>query len=119
MILKIFRHHALGLKRTSTGFNISVPKYNPASLQAFSWIGHDLSESALALLKNYNDPAKNVADKSYPVVTANMTYPDLDAMAAKDESQFNSGQRLLLDGIFSPRCRSHFYECRYVWNSRT
>ncbi|KAJ7110578.1 hypothetical protein C8R44DRAFT_633913 [Mycena epipterygia] len=76
-------HHALGLKKTLTGFNISVPQYNPASLQAFSWIGHDLSASALALLKCYTDPSKNVSGKSYPVVTANMTYPDLAAMAAK------------------------------------
>ncbi|KAJ7912411.1 hypothetical protein B0H13DRAFT_2007472 [Mycena leptocephala] len=71
------------LKKTDTGFTISVPKYSPTSLQAFSWVGHDVGQSALALLKNYTDPSKNVSGKVYPVVTAQMTFPDLAAMIAK------------------------------------
>ncbi|KAJ7123608.1 hypothetical protein C8R44DRAFT_840549 [Mycena epipterygia] len=71
------------LTKTPTGFNISIAKYSPTSLQAFSWIGRDLSGSVLALLKNYTDPSKSVSGKSYPVVTANMTLPDLAAMTAK------------------------------------
>jgi hypothetical protein len=75
------------LKKTDTGFTISVPKYSPTSLQAFSWVGHDVGQSALALLKNYTDPSKNVSGKVYPVVTAQMTFPDLAAMIAKGASQ--------------------------------
>ncbi|KAJ6585549.1 hypothetical protein B0H19DRAFT_1110029 [Mycena capillaripes] len=71
------------LKKTPTGFNISIPKYNASALQAFTWIGHDLSEATLVLLKNYTDPSKNVLGKAYPVVTAIMTYPDLTAMVSK------------------------------------
>ncbi|KAJ7912405.1 NAD(P)-binding protein [Mycena leptocephala] len=71
------------LKKTDTGFTISVPKYSPTSLQAFSWVGHDVGQSALALLKSYSDPSKNVSGKAYPVVTAQMTFPDLAAMIAK------------------------------------
>ncbi|KAJ7123632.1 hypothetical protein C8R44DRAFT_875815 [Mycena epipterygia] len=55
------------LNKTATGFDISVPNYNPASLEAFSWIGHDLGESESHTLFN----------------TANMTFPDLVAMIAK------------------------------------
>ncbi|KAJ7101846.1 hypothetical protein C8R43DRAFT_1047739 [Mycena crocata] len=71
------------LNKTPTGFNISIPKYNPASLQAFSWITHDVREAALALLKNYDNPSKSVSGKAYPVVTANMTYPELAALTEK------------------------------------
>ncbi|KAJ7490657.1 hypothetical protein FB451DRAFT_1552296 [Mycena latifolia] len=73
------------LKKMPTGFNISIPKYSPTSpsRQAFTWVGHDVAESALALLKNYTDPSKSVSGKSYPVVTAEMPYPNLAAMTAK------------------------------------
>ncbi|KAF7336146.1 NmrA domain-containing protein [Mycena venus] len=71
------------LEKTPTGFNIGIPKYDPTSLQAFTWIGRDLAASTLALLKSYTDPAKNVNGKSYPVITANMTYPNLAAMVSK------------------------------------
>ncbi|KAJ7123602.1 hypothetical protein C8R44DRAFT_704207 [Mycena epipterygia] len=79
----LWTHPMRFLQKTPTGFNITVPKYNPASLEAFSWIGHDLGESVLALLKSYTDSTKGVLGKSYPVVTANMTFPDLVAMIAK------------------------------------
>ncbi|KAJ7092098.1 hypothetical protein C8R43DRAFT_908204 [Mycena crocata] len=71
------------LNKTSMGFNISIPKYSPTSLQAFVWITHHVRESALALLKNYDNPAKSVSGKAYPVVTKNMTYPDIAALTAK------------------------------------
>ncbi|KAJ7765277.1 NmrA-like domain-containing protein [Mycena metata] len=61
------------LKKTSTGFNITLPKYSPTAVSAFTWIGHDLGEAALAVLKNYEDPSKEVSGKSYPVVTAQLT----------------------------------------------
>ncbi|KAJ7123630.1 hypothetical protein C8R44DRAFT_620558 [Mycena epipterygia] len=71
------------LKKTPTGFNISAPNYSPTSLHPLTWIGHDLGESVLALLKNYTDPAKSVLGRVYPVVTASITYPDTAAMIAK------------------------------------
>lgn len=76
------------LKKTATGFNIGIPKYSPTALQAHTWVGHDVGEAALALLKNYSDPAKGVSGKSYPVVTANMTYPDVAAMISKGGTDF-------------------------------
>ncbi|KAF8193849.1 hypothetical protein K438DRAFT_1588502 [Mycena galopus ATCC 62051] len=72
-----------GLKKTPTGFDMSIPKYTTTALQAFSWIGHDVGESVLALLKNYTDPSKNIYGKAYPVVTGYMTYPELAAMISK------------------------------------
>ncbi|KAF7364729.1 NmrA domain-containing protein [Mycena venus] len=71
------------LKKTPSGFNISIPKYSPTALQAFTWVGHDVSESTLAMLKSYTDPSKNISGKSYPVITATMSYTDLAAMIAK------------------------------------
>jgi hypothetical protein len=71
------------LRETVIGFDICVPKYSPTACMSFTWVEHDVSESALALLKSYTDPAKNVLGKSYPVVTASMTYPNLAAVISK------------------------------------
>ncbi|KAJ7772970.1 hypothetical protein DFH07DRAFT_952941 [Mycena maculata] len=72
------------LKKTSTGFNITAPgNYSPTSLKAFSWVQRDVGESALTLLKNYTDLTKNISGKSYPVITALMTFPDLVTMISK------------------------------------
>ncbi|KAJ7021690.1 hypothetical protein C8F04DRAFT_1313548, partial [Mycena alexandri] len=71
------------LKKTSTGFNITLPKYNPTAISAFTWIGHDLGEATLAVLKSYTDPSKEVSGKSYPVVTAQLTWPALAAMTSQ------------------------------------
>ncbi|KAJ7751739.1 hypothetical protein DFH07DRAFT_825976 [Mycena maculata] len=67
---------------TSTGFDISIP-YNPTSLQRFTWVQHDVGEAVLALLKSYTDPSKSVSGKTYPVITAAITFPDLAARVAK------------------------------------
>ncbi|KAJ7621870.1 hypothetical protein DFH06DRAFT_1009680 [Mycena polygramma] len=75
------------LQKTATGFNITVPKYSPTQLEAWTWVEHDVGESVLALIKSYTDPSKNVSGRSYPVVTANLTYPDLAAMASKGQLQ--------------------------------
>ncbi|KAJ6464676.1 hypothetical protein C8R47DRAFT_991934 [Mycena vitilis] len=71
------------LQKTASGFNITVPKYSPTQLEAWTWVEHDVGESVLALFKSYTDPSKNVSGRSYPVVTANLAYPDLAAMASK------------------------------------
>ncbi|KAF7340689.1 NmrA domain-containing protein [Mycena sanguinolenta] len=71
------------MKQTDTGFNITVPKYTPTARQSFTWVGHDVGESTLALLKNYADPSKKISGKAYPVVTANMTFPDVATMISK------------------------------------
>ncbi|KAJ7330341.1 hypothetical protein DFH08DRAFT_882414 [Mycena albidolilacea] len=71
------------LKKTDTGLNITVPKFTPTARQSFTWVGHDVGESTLALLKNYTDSSKNISGKAYPVVTANMSFPDLAAIISK------------------------------------
>ncbi|KAJ7641255.1 hypothetical protein FB45DRAFT_899778 [Roridomyces roridus] len=64
---------------TSPGYTISVPKYTPTALEAHTWVSHDVGEAALALLKNYDNPnlPSSISGKSYPVVTANLSYTDL------------------------------------------
>ncbi|KAJ6548803.1 hypothetical protein B0H19DRAFT_193977 [Mycena capillaripes] len=69
------------MKPTPSGFNIGIPKYSPTAQQAFTWVGHDVGEAALALFKSYT--SKDVSGKVYPVVTARMTFPELAAMISK------------------------------------
>ncbi|KAJ6510998.1 hypothetical protein C8R45DRAFT_892494 [Mycena sanguinolenta] len=71
------------MKKTDTGFSISISAYSPTARQSFTWVGNDVGESTLALLKNYTDSSKNISGKVYPVVTANMTFPDLAALISK------------------------------------
>ncbi|KAJ7738391.1 hypothetical protein B0H16DRAFT_1424930 [Mycena metata] len=71
------------LKKTPTGFNISIPKYSPTALQAFTWVENNVPEATITLLKNYDDPSRDISGKVYPVVTATMSYPDLAGMIAK------------------------------------
>ncbi|KAJ7626834.1 NAD(P)-binding protein [Roridomyces roridus] len=72
------------LKKTPAGkLDMSHPLYDTASLQAWTWVGRDVGQAALALFKNYDDPDKKVSGKVYPVVTANMTYPELAALVGK------------------------------------
>ncbi|KAJ7094241.1 hypothetical protein C8R43DRAFT_1092448 [Mycena crocata] len=71
------------LKKTATGFSVTMPHSRPTDLQTFSWIERDLPAAALALLKNYTDPTKNVSGKSYPIVNARISYGELAAETAK------------------------------------
>ena len=73
------------MKKTDTGFNISIPTYSPTARQSFTWVGNDVGESTLALLKNYTDSSKNISGKAYPVVTANMTFPELATTISKGQ----------------------------------
>ncbi|KAJ7499578.1 hypothetical protein FB451DRAFT_1014336 [Mycena latifolia] len=71
------------LKKTATGFDISIPHYNATEREAFTWVERDVAAAVLALLKNYTDLSKNISGKSYPVVNATLSYAELTAMTAK------------------------------------
>ncbi|KAJ7499579.1 hypothetical protein FB451DRAFT_1429476 [Mycena latifolia] len=71
------------LRKTSTGFDVAVPNFSATDRWALTWIDRDLPAAALALLKNYTDPSKNISGKSYPVVNANMPYAELAARTGK------------------------------------
>ncbi|KAJ7602902.1 NAD(P)-binding protein [Mycena polygramma] len=91
---------------TGSGFVITIPKYTPTAQQAFSWVGHDVGEAALALFKSYTDPLNNISGNVYPVVTARMTFPALAALISKTlgvEVTFNSAPTAghpAYDGMF-------------------
>jgi len=72
-----------GLQKTPTGYTIPVPRYSPTALQAITWIAQDLGPAVLALFKNYNIPEKQVLGETYPVVTVQITYPDLAELVSK------------------------------------
>ncbi|KAJ7160146.1 hypothetical protein C8R46DRAFT_1107162 [Mycena filopes] len=83
-----------GLKKTPTGFDIAMPFFKATDTNSFTWIGHDYPRVVLALLKNYDDPSKNVLGRSYEVVTAVIAYAELAALATKAvgvEVTFTSG----------------------------
>ncbi|KAJ7490659.1 hypothetical protein FB451DRAFT_1220682 [Mycena latifolia] len=80
--LENYWHYGL-LRKTSTGFDVAVPHFSATDRQAFTWIDRDLPAAALALLKNYTDPSKNISGKSYPVVNANIPYAELAARTGK------------------------------------
>ncbi|KAJ7142872.1 hypothetical protein C8R44DRAFT_866151 [Mycena epipterygia] len=71
------------LQKTDTGYTIPIAKYGPDDKQSATWVGHDFGAAALALLKNYTDPAKGVLGSAYPVISLHFTYPQLAAAIAK------------------------------------
>jgi hypothetical protein len=78
------------LKKTATGYNISIPNFKLTDRQSFAWISRDVPAAALALLKNYTDPSKQINGKAYPVVCATMPYSELAAMTGKGTGISNS-----------------------------
>jgi hypothetical protein len=67
---------SFALQKTDTGYVLPIPKYNPTSMQSFTWT-RDIGLAAAALLRNYSDPSKGVLGKAFPVVTGIMTYLEL------------------------------------------
>ncbi|KAJ7214051.1 hypothetical protein GGX14DRAFT_618203 [Mycena pura] len=65
------------LKKTDTGFDAAIPQYKVGDREAFTWVERDVPAAALALLKNYTDPSKNISGKSYPVVNACISHSEL------------------------------------------
>ncbi|KAJ6489828.1 hypothetical protein C8R45DRAFT_1138608 [Mycena sanguinolenta] len=57
------------MRKTVTGFTISIPRYRPDAQANFTWIGRDLAEASLAVFKCYMDPSKEISGKEYPVIT--------------------------------------------------
>ncbi|KAJ7676843.1 hypothetical protein DFH06DRAFT_1266236 [Mycena polygramma] len=70
------------LKKTATEYTIPISKYGPEDTQAATWVAHDLGAAAVALLTHYPDASKGVLRKSYPVISARFTYPELAAAIA-------------------------------------
>ncbi|KAJ7131946.1 hypothetical protein C8R46DRAFT_1327080 [Mycena filopes] len=64
------------LKKTDKGYTFAVPIPSTVPVQ-LAWIGRDVPAAALALLKNYPDPSKDINGKEYPVVNAKMPYSEL------------------------------------------
>ncbi|KAJ7663069.1 NAD(P)-binding protein [Mycena polygramma] len=71
------------LSKTDTGYTIPIPKYALEDEQVGTWVAHDLGAAAVGLLTHYSDASKGVLGKSYPVITARFTYPELAAAVAK------------------------------------
>ncbi|KAJ7676791.1 hypothetical protein DFH06DRAFT_1122092 [Mycena polygramma] len=61
----------------------TMPGYKAADRQSFMWVARDVPAAALALLKNYTDPSKQINGKAYPVVSATLSLGELGAKTAK------------------------------------
>ncbi|KAJ7490587.1 hypothetical protein FB451DRAFT_1079377 [Mycena latifolia] len=71
------------LNKTPTGYDLAVTNFSTTDRQAFTWVERDVPAAALALLKNYTDPSKNISGKAYPVVNANIPYAELATLTGK------------------------------------
>jgi hypothetical protein len=83
----IHDHRFKQLKKTDAGFELTVPIYPAESRKSFIWIAHDLPAAALALLKNYTEPSKEIDGKVYPVVNSSITFAELAEKTAKGASE--------------------------------
>ncbi|KAK7040532.1 NmrA domain-containing protein [Favolaschia claudopus] len=77
-----------GLKKSSSSpssYTISAPFFTPTTINSFTWVGHDVGEAALALMKNYNHPTTGaqISGKAYPVVTANISFSEFAEKVSK------------------------------------
>ncbi|KAJ7289518.1 hypothetical protein C8J57DRAFT_1445540 [Mycena rebaudengoi] len=65
------------LQKTDDGYTIPVPKFTAENHQLITWSRRDIGAAVLVLAKNYSDVSKGVLGKTYPVVMARVTYPEL------------------------------------------
>ncbi|KAJ6599750.1 hypothetical protein DFH09DRAFT_1021187 [Mycena vulgaris] len=104
------------LKKTEYGFNIAIPKFSREALHNWTWVSRDVGPAVLALLKNYDDPAKAISGKVYPVITACLTYPavaELTAQALGVGVTFTSPEKSAmkeLDDMVSSDFASEFFK---------
>ncbi|KAJ7111477.1 hypothetical protein C8R44DRAFT_985563 [Mycena epipterygia] len=71
------------LKKTPAGFEMAIPNYSATAKASLTWVGRDVGQSVLVLLKNYTDSSKSVAGKSYTIMSAVDSYPALAALISK------------------------------------
>ncbi|KAJ7366507.1 hypothetical protein DFH08DRAFT_1003555 [Mycena albidolilacea] len=69
--------------KTDNGYDIAVPILKATDLQSYAWIARDVPATALALLKNYTDPAKKINGKTYPIVSAIISGAKLAELAGQ------------------------------------
>ncbi|KAF7314897.1 NmrA domain-containing protein [Mycena indigotica] len=67
------------LRKTETGFDLTIPVFKPGERQAFTWVDRDVPQSVLAVLKSYTDPAKlaKINGGVFPIVNACIPYSEL------------------------------------------
>ncbi|KAJ7745963.1 hypothetical protein B0H14DRAFT_3117479 [Mycena olivaceomarginata] len=76
--------HSLPLvTKTDNGYDIAVRILKATDLQSYIWTARDVPAAALALLKNYTDPAKKINGKTYPVVSAIISGAKLAELAGQ------------------------------------
>ncbi|KAJ7111476.1 hypothetical protein C8R44DRAFT_985562 [Mycena epipterygia] len=71
------------LKKTPTGFEMAIANYSATAKACVTWVGRDVGQSVLTLLKSYTGPSTNVTGKSYTILSDVDTYPALAALISK------------------------------------
>jgi hypothetical protein len=83
--------HSLPLvTKTDNGYDIAMPILKATDLQSYTWTARDVPATALALLKNYTDPAKKINGKTYPVVSAIISGAKLAELAGQGNTSSRS-----------------------------
>ncbi|KAJ7111470.1 hypothetical protein C8R44DRAFT_633074 [Mycena epipterygia] len=77
-------HNFGALKKTPTGkFEIAIPNYRATAKASLTWVGRNVGQSVLVLLKSYTDPSKSVVGKVYPILSTMDSYPALATLISK------------------------------------
>jgi hypothetical protein len=96
------------MKKTDNGYEIAFPILKPTDLESFVWVSRDVPAAALALLKNYTDPTKQINGKTYPIVNTTISGTKLAELAGKGVA--SSESRVLCQlTTCSSGCRGHFH----------
>ncbi|KAJ7210682.1 hypothetical protein B0H12DRAFT_1157267 [Mycena haematopus] len=71
------------MKKTDNGYDIAYPILKATDVMSYAWVARDVPAAALALLRNYTDPTKQINGKAYPVVNATLSCSELAEIAGK------------------------------------
>ncbi|KAJ7111472.1 hypothetical protein C8R44DRAFT_799548 [Mycena epipterygia] len=68
------------LNKTPTGFEMAIANYSATAKASLTWVGRDVGQSVLTLVKNYTDPSKSVTGRTYTILSNVDTYSALAAL---------------------------------------
>lgn len=73
-----------------SSYELTIPKYNPNSPQYFTWIGWDLGQCVLALVKHYNDESADILGETFYAVGDKMNYTEYASVIQKRSVTFST-----------------------------
>ncbi|EGN92972.1 hypothetical protein SERLA73DRAFT_190344 [Serpula lacrymans var. lacrymans S7.3] len=62
------------LRKSDSGFELTMPLQSESTPLQFTWIGHDLGPSVLILLKNYQSRQDEILGQTFHLISENVTF---------------------------------------------